>query len=258
MILTADYHTHTPYSHGKNTVEENVAVAVEKGLKQIAISDHGFSHLAFGLRHKKLPALLAEIRAAAEKFSIDVLLGIESNIRSLSGLIDLTPSDYEQFDVLLFGFHFAACFRSMGDWLHTFFGNVLAHHLKLGPAKYLVKRNTQSYLNVIKNNPVDAVTHLSFQYACDPLEVAKCAADYGTYVELNGKKTHLTDEELNDIVAKTSVRFIVNSDAHTADRVGEIARVEKQLARLDFPMDRIDNIDGRMPNFRFAEYKKHM
>ena len=46
MILTADYHTHTPYSHGKNTVEENVARAKEIGLKQIAITDHGFSHVA--------------------------------------------------------------------------------------------------------------------------------------------------------------------------------------------------------------------
>ena len=35
MILTADYHTHTPYSHGKNTVFENVARAKELGLKSV-------------------------------------------------------------------------------------------------------------------------------------------------------------------------------------------------------------------------------
>ena len=61
-----------------------------------------------------------------------------------------------------------------------------------------------------------------------------------------------------NIVDKTSARFIIDSDAHTASRVGEIKLVEEQLARLDFPMDRIDNIDGKRPNFRFAEYKKHM
>lgn len=53
MILTADYHTHTPYSHGKGTVEENAARAKELGLKQIGITDHGFSHLAFGLKREK-------------------------------------------------------------------------------------------------------------------------------------------------------------------------------------------------------------
>lgn len=55
MILTADYHTHTPYSHGKGTVEENAARAKELGLKQIGITDHGFSHIAFGLRRKEFP-----------------------------------------------------------------------------------------------------------------------------------------------------------------------------------------------------------
>ena len=105
--------------------------------------------------------------------------------------------------------------------------------------------------------PIDAITHLNYLCPCKTLEVAKCAADYGTYIELNSKKTHLTDDELMEIVTKTSARFIINSDAHWASRIGETIRVEEQLARLPFPMDRIDNIDGRYPNFRFAEFKKH-
>ena len=89
------------------------------------------------------------------------------------------------------------------------------------------------------------------------MEVAKCAADHGTYIELNSKKTHLTDEELA-AVANTGARFLIDSDAHSADRVGDAARVEEQLARINFPMDRIDNIDGRTPNFRFEEFKKRL
>jgi histidinol phosphatase-like PHP family hydrolase len=62
-----------------------------------------------------------------------------------------------------------------------------------------------------------------------------------------------------DMVQKTDVRYIINSDAHSAARIGDTKRVEEQLARLEnFPMDRIDNIDGRFPNFRFAEFKKHL
>jgi histidinol phosphatase-like PHP family hydrolase len=90
------------------------------------------------------------------------------------------------------------------------------------------------------------------------LEVAKCVADYGTYIELNSKKVHLTDEELCEIVAKTSARFIIDSDAHSASRIGDMKIVEEQLARIDFPLDRIDNVDGRNPKFRFAEFKKRM
>ena len=88
--------------------------------------------------------------------------------------------------------------------------------------------------------------------------MAKVAADYGTYIELNSKKEHLSDEQLNDIVQKTSARFIINSDAHAAVRIGDTALVEEQLKRLSFPMDRIDNIEGRHPNFRFTEFKKHL
>ena len=88
--------------------------------------------------------------------------------------------------------------------------------------------------------------------------MAKCAADYGTYIELNSKKNHLTDEELNDIAVKTSARFIIDSDAHSKDRVGDMRLVEEQLSRLNFPIERIDNVDGRLPDFRFTAYKKKM
>ena len=44
MIITADYHTHTNYSHGKGTPEENVLAAIEKGLRRIAISGDGANY----------------------------------------------------------------------------------------------------------------------------------------------------------------------------------------------------------------------
>ena len=35
--LKFDWHTHTVYSHGKGTIEDNVKVAIEKNLTSIAI-----------------------------------------------------------------------------------------------------------------------------------------------------------------------------------------------------------------------------
>ena len=45
--MTFDYHTHTIFSHGKGTIADNVEAARSKGLKGIAITDHGpgTSHL---------------------------------------------------------------------------------------------------------------------------------------------------------------------------------------------------------------------
>ena len=258
MILTGDYHTHTPYSHGKNTVDENAARAKELGLKELGITDHGYSHVAFGLSRKKIEEYKAECKAAAEKYGVIVLVGIESNICGVSGKADLTEKDYEDFDIYLCGNHVVVKYQTFSDFTSYGLGNFLSWKFHKKPTEKQLKRNTEAYINAIKNNPIDAITHLNFRCPANAIEVAKCAADYGTYIELNSKKVHLTDEELCDIAAKTSARFIIDSDAHSASRVGEIKIVEEQLARIDFPMDRIDNIDGRTPFFRFADFKKRM
>ena len=50
MKILADYHTHTVYSHGKGTIEENVKVAISKGIKTLGISDHGYKNVAYGVK----------------------------------------------------------------------------------------------------------------------------------------------------------------------------------------------------------------
>ena len=44
-MMYGDYHTHTTYTHGKGSIEDNVKCAIAKGLKEIAISEHSFSHM---------------------------------------------------------------------------------------------------------------------------------------------------------------------------------------------------------------------
>lgn len=258
MILTADYHTHTPYSHGKHTIEKNAFVAKEKGLKQIAITDHGYSHVVFGLRRRKIERYKAECKEAKEKYGVDVLVGIEANVRGQTGETDLKESDYKDFDVFLCGTHICIWYKPFGDILHFGAKNYAVEKLHLKKSDNLITMNTKAYVNIIKKNPVDIMTHVNYLCKCNSLEVAKAAADYGTYLELSAKKPHFTDEELMEIVDKTSVRFVINSDAHSMNRVGDYLLAEEQLKRLNFPLDRIDNIDGRLPNFRLAEYKKRL
>ena len=255
MILTADYHTHTPYSHGENTIEENAERAKELGLKEIGIADHGFGHILYGIRRRQMDGYRQECEQAAQKTGVSVLAGIEANILSVDGKTDVKEKEYDQLDYYLCGKHIFVWYRGVSGFCYGC-RNFLAGKSGEKATPRLRKDNTRAYVNTIKNNPIDAITHLNYCSPSDSLEIAKCAADYGTYIELNSKKRHLTDDELSAIVDKTSVRFIIGSDAHSKDRVGEIHLVEEQLARLSFPMDRIDNIDGRLPQFRFAEFKK--
>lgn len=256
MTLTADYHTHTPYSHGKNTVEENALAAKAKNLTAIGITDHGFSHLAFGLKRKKVAALKADCRSAEQKTGVRVLVGMEANIRGVSGLTDITEKEYDDFDLFIAGKHVMVAYQTFGDFRRYFLGNFIADKFKKGKnvSQKLIDYNTSAYINAIKNNPIDIISHLGYLCPCDVTEVAKCARDYGTYIELNSKKTHFTDEELF-FVAQTGVRFVIDSDAHSSSRVGDTRLVEEQLSRVGFDFSKIDNIDGRLPSFRFTAFK---
>ena len=59
--MTFDYHTHTIFSHGKGTIADNVEAARSKGLKGIAITDHGPGHLTYGIKREAVPEMRRQI-----------------------------------------------------------------------------------------------------------------------------------------------------------------------------------------------------
>ncbi len=256
MKLTADYHTHTYYSDGKNSALENARAAEQAGLDEIAITEHGYSHYFRGLRRKETAAWLEMVDEAAQNSTVRILRGMESNIRGVSGLCDFTPADFENFDVYLAGIHIVIHYDKLSD-TRLGWGGWLRKSLKIKPSAALIKDTTRAYVNAIRKNPLDAITHLNYQCFADAVEVAKCCRDYGTYLEISSKKPHLSDDELA-AVAATGVRFIINSDAHAVGRIGDCKLAEEQIMRVGVPLDQIDNIDGRHPTFRFAEFKKHL
>lgn len=257
MLLTSDYHTHTPYSHGKNTVLENATAAKAKGLKELAITDHGFNHLLFGLKRKRLGDLRAEIKEAERLTGVRVLMGMESNITSSVGDTDMKKDDLQFFDIYLCGIHEVLRYKSFSEAYNIFFKNYSAYRLGRRPSDGVVKYTTGAYINAIKNNPIDIITHINYKCYCNLEEVARCCADYGTYIEINTKKRHVSAEELNAMAA-TGVRFLINSDAHSADRVGDTKIAEEILSEADIPLSQIDNVEGRLPDFRFARYKTEL
>lgn len=255
MNLTADYHTHTPYSHGKNTVLENATAAKKLNLKEIAITDHGFNHLLFGLKRKRLGDLRSEVREAERLTGVKVLMGMESNLISVDGETDMRPDDLDKFDIFLFGVHEVLKYKKFSDFYNIMFCNYSAYKLGKKPSQKVIDNTTKAYINAVKNNPVDILTHINYKCCCDLKEVAKACADYGTYIEINTKKRHVSPEEV-DLMASVGARFVIDSDAHSADRVGDTKIAEELLSSCNLPLERIDNIDGRLPTFRFAEYKR--
>ena len=248
MILLGDYHTHTKYSrngHGKGTILENASVALNKGLKQIAITDHGFSHKLFGVRRKDIPNVKEDILNAKEVTGVDILLGVEANLISTSGDIDIVENDFEFLDILLMGHHRMAKTTSKKDFYKLMLANMVG--LPFSPSKERLSRNTTAFLRALDKYPIDVITHLNYGFPTDTLAVAKLAKEKGTFVELNGKRINFTDRELITM-AEEGVNFIVNSDAHSPARVGECNNAINTIFRLGIPLSQVVNIN-KLPKF---------
>lgn len=232
MKIVGDYHTHTLYSHGEGTIEQSVISAIEKGLKTLAISEHGPGHVVFGVNREKLKALKAEIIALRAKYpQIHIKFGLEANILNVAGDLDVDDDLIAELDFLMAGYHFGSVPRArhiIGD---------LFFHLSNLTVKWLpflkkgcIRRNTRAVVNAIERYPLFAVTHPGAKGPIDIHQVARAAFLKGTLLEINSHHGHLTVE--NIILAKThQVKFIINSDAHHPDHIGRCeAGVNRALA----------------------------
>ena len=127
MKIIGDYHTHTTYSHGSGSIRDNVEVAIKRGLKEVAICDHGPSHI-YGVRKKKLFQMRREIDELNEEYKdkIRVLLGVEANVVSFNGDIDIDDEILEIIDILLLGFHYGIIPKSIRDGFLLFVANPIS------------------------------------------------------------------------------------------------------------------------------------
>lgn len=246
MRLFGDYHTHTRYSHGYGTIEDNVKVAVKKGLKEIAITDHGFNHKYFKVLRKNLPLIKRQINDLENKYDIKILLGIEANLIGQNGEIDLTQEELEHFDIVLMGFHKAVYAASINDrftfLLPNFFGRMFGFNNKL------IQKNTNAYIKAIKSGHIDIVTHLNYGCKVDVVKVAKECKKQGVLLELNAKRIYFSKKEIKEII-KTGVKFVINSDAHSKNKVGHSPLGFKFALKYNIPITQIANIN-KLPKFK--------
>ncbi len=239
MAFLGDYHTHTVFSHGKGSIEDSAFKAARTGLREIAVTDHGFNHMTFGVRRREIPFMRAQINECAVKYpSVKVYLGVEANILNSKGKIDVRESDKPNLDIIVCGYHKLV----HGSQFSYFWSN----NLGLGSAK-TIARNTDAYVNAVMNNKIDILSHPGNCCKCDIREVARACKHFKTYFELNGKRIYLTDSEL-ETAASEGCEFICDSDAHRAGRVGDFSVALARIERVKIPFGQIANFD-RLPVF---------
>ena len=241
--MTCDYHTHTIYSHGKGTIEDNVREAVKKGLKAIGISDHGPGHLTYGLSMKNVPQMKKEIEELQQKYpDIQILLGVEANTIMTEPYIDMSMDDCSEFDYIMAGYHY-------GTRRAATISNYVITHLGIKREKcsQMLVKNTNMILNTLyqneeRNNHISVLTHPGDKGPFDIEDIARACQDTRTYMEINNRHGHLSVEEIR-IAAGFDVKFIIGSDAHSPSDVGGFKKALGRAMEAGLETDRIVNIE---------------
>lgn len=236
--MVYDHHTHTTYSHGKGSILDNARVAHEKGLKSIAITDHGPGNFLYGMKMKLIPQMREDIKLSrAEYPDVRVFLGVEANTILKVPYLDVKPSEWEKLDIVLAGFHFAVMGAGM-------IPNRLGIH-----SQSLLVQNTDMILNALYysedcGNHIDILTHPGDKGPFDIEAIARACEDTGTFLEINNKHPHLNEEEIK-IAAKYDVKFVISSDAHIPQNVGVYEPQLERALNAGLDPERIVNIKLR-------------
>lgn len=201
MHIEVDSHSHTIASgHAYSTLAENVQAAAARGIKLLAITEHGPAmpgapHIWFFKNMRVIPRIIG---------GVGVLRGIEANIVNFKGELDIENDIRQQLDIILASFHEPI----------------------IAPATSTV--HTDGVIKAMASGRIDVFAHGGNPaFPIDVEEVAKAAAYYKVLVEINnssfttsrpGSKKNCA--ALAEAVARHDGLLTFGSDAHIAGKVG--------------------------------------
>lgn len=241
MQFIGDYHTHSRYSDGRQSVGDIIWAARQRGLSEIAITDHGPLAAVIGVGQA---ADYLEIKSQLTDWQTDddmrILVGAEANIRDMQGTLDIPRAVTEQLDILVAGLHPFTLPTSFEDGMGIFVQNSL-RHLSRRQRDKAVEHNTRALVETIKGNPeLDIISHPGLFFAVDVYEVARACARHDVLFEINcgHEFPHLSAIMEAE---RAGTNFIINSDAHFQDSVGQLDYGEYVIEKLGLDRERVVN-----------------
>jgi len=243
MRLFADYHTHTKFSDGRGTLEENVQAARRKGLREIAITDHGPNNIGTGVRS---PETYLKIKKEAKRIEdkygdIRVLVGAEADIISLDGLIDVPENIIKELDLLVVGLHPYIKPSTPKDGWHLSVENKIAKFSRALQDK-VRNNNTNALIESMNKYEIDIISHPNLGMKINIQELAKHCAEKGTAFEINAGHDYLSLDEMLE-ASSQGVNFSIDSDAHYPEMVGNLEKGLILAEKANLDAARIINAD---------------
>lgn len=241
MQIWADLHTHTRFSHGRGSIEDNVKAALKKELKALAITDHGPSVFWIGMPvEKRLTVIAGEVERCRRKYpEIEILLGVEANIIHTDGTLDVPEAVMEELDFLVTGLHPWVFSKGLNSRLYLSVFNTLIR-LGLLPPDFAREVNTRALINALQRYPVDVVSHPGSFFTVDMIRLVKACLRKGTLLEINDYHGFRAVDQLK-VAAGEGAFFALNSDAHTPGDVGETEQAAGIARSMGLSEDRVFN-----------------
>lgn len=214
-----DLHTHSILSgHGStDTVRDLCTYAHEMGLPLLGISEHGPNTLYSGSEN-----FFRGLKASPRRqFNQDVLFGIELNILSPEGDVDLDDSTINSLDYAI----------------------ISQHLLNYEPRS--LEENTLAYINAMRHPNVHFIGHPDDDiYPLDREKLLYEAKAHHVYPEINNTSLKPLSyreggqkncREILSICKKIDLPILMSSDSHGKKNIGNFENIYPLLLELDFP-----------------------
>lgn len=220
VIPFSENHVHTTYSDGRNTIEEYVNQAVEKGVKSIVFTEHVNRNSSW------FDEYINDVQKAKSKYGkhIKILGGIEAKALDYNGAIDATDKMIRASEMVVGVVHRYPNFRG-GMLEFSEVDSSLALNLEYQAAKGL-----------LENGKIHVLGHMGASYETrfgpfsDELlkDLIITARNKNRVVELNGRY-HTRLEKMVGYCRHYNPWVSLGSDAHDISEIGLIYTRLKEL-----------------------------
>ncbi len=205
-----DYHIHSYFSDGDQTIEEIISTAERRKLTAIAITDHSdadgkFMYIRDTNPPRPLKEYISEVRSASKTTSLKIYLGLE--ITSFENNDEIfIPIEFNSLDFIL---------------VETFFPQK-SYFTEFDPIKYAIQLKNKVKIPIGLAHPT--ITHIENNF--DMIE------KHDIFIELNSDKLiskpnekQNTFNRLKDLLDSSNVRISIGSDAHIIFLIGGVREI---------------------------------
>jgi DNA polymerase (family 10) len=235
--LRGDFHMHTDWTDGADTLEAMIAAAAGRGYEYHSISDH-VSGPGRGLDPARLREQRAAVRALGERHNIRTLCSAEVDIRA-DGTLDCDDAVLAELDMVVASVH--AGHNQSRDEM----------------TRRLIRACENRYVTII-GHPTGRNVETPFAgYEFDYDAVFAAAARTGTALEIDGQPSRL---DLPSALARRArefgVTFTCDSDAHSAAQLSQVEYAVGQARRAWITPAEVLNARSLAGVLAFAETKR--